>query len=251
MSIKEVYNNPTAKQVVFQVTFPNFFLMENKIGDLQLKIMQKFPVSNLLIQRQFLVAQTVNKNPLAEIESQAATKKIWQFKSQEEDVQLDISVDSLSLLSMKHKTYNNEGSANKFRDTISFVMKEFLEIVPLFRISRIGLRYLDECPLPEELTKESFSSYYNSFINFSNIENITNADLLEFSSVTHHGEMIVRYKESLKKDNNVTKYSLDFDGQMLNIPQTEYLEKLDIIHEKIADWYESIIKEPVKKIMRQ
>lgn len=38
MPINEVFVNPTVKQVIFQVKFPNLFFIESKIGDIQLKI---------------------------------------------------------------------------------------------------------------------------------------------------------------------------------------------------------------------
>lgn len=53
MVIGEVFPNPTVKQVVFQITFPHLFYMEQKIGELQVKIMRMFPKSSLLYRRQF------------------------------------------------------------------------------------------------------------------------------------------------------------------------------------------------------
>jgi len=45
MQINEVFPNPTVKQVIFQIRFPNLFYLESKIGEYQLKIMQRFPES--------------------------------------------------------------------------------------------------------------------------------------------------------------------------------------------------------------
>ena len=49
MSINEIFPKPTVTQVIFQIRFPNLFFIENKIGDLQLKIMKEFPHSKLII----------------------------------------------------------------------------------------------------------------------------------------------------------------------------------------------------------
>jgi hypothetical protein len=49
--ITEVFPNPTVKQVVFQVKFPNLFYLENKIGDFQMKIMKDYPKSELQYRR--------------------------------------------------------------------------------------------------------------------------------------------------------------------------------------------------------
>jgi hypothetical protein len=51
MVIKEIFPNPTVKQVIFQIRFPNLFYIENKIGDFQLKIMKEFPKSAIAISK--------------------------------------------------------------------------------------------------------------------------------------------------------------------------------------------------------
>ena len=38
--------------------FPNLFYMEKKIGDLQIKIMKRFPESSLVLRRQLLFVDT-------------------------------------------------------------------------------------------------------------------------------------------------------------------------------------------------
>jgi hypothetical protein len=56
MPLAEVFRNPTVKQVAFEIKFPNLFFIESKIGDLQMIIMDKFPESALLFQRQIMFA---------------------------------------------------------------------------------------------------------------------------------------------------------------------------------------------------
>ena len=224
--------------------------METKIGDYQLKIMELFPKSSLLIQNQFLLAQQTADKTISPSENRIQTKKIWQFKTEQEDVTLNISMDSLDITSDKHKTYNNQGADNKFRDVVAFVVDKFLEMIPLIRISRMGLRYIDECPLPEPLTTESFLEYYNTFINFSAIVDIKNVNEMGAAIVIKKADNLnVIYKENLLKNNDAYKYTLDFDGQALNISSTEYLSKLDVLHDEITSYYHKIIKEPVIKIM--
>jgi uncharacterized protein (TIGR04255 family) len=252
MAIGDIYKTPTVKQVIFQIVFPNFFSMETKIGDYQLKVMDRFPKSQLLIQNQFLLAkQLANKIITPPPEERIHTKKIWQFKTEKEDVTLNITMDSLDISSTKHKTYNNPGSEDKFRDTVQFVVSKFLEVIPLIRISKMGLRYVDECPLPAELTNASFLEYYNSFINFSKIDDIKNINEMDFGVVLKKGDLAVIYKEKLKKNNDVYEYNLDFDGQASNIATDQYLNTLDKMHNEITACYHDIIKEPVIKIMNQ
>jgi len=65
MVIDEIFPNPTVKQVIFELKFSNLFYIEDKIGDLQLKVMERFPDANLIFRRQILFA---DKGPEGEIE---------------------------------------------------------------------------------------------------------------------------------------------------------------------------------------
>jgi hypothetical protein len=67
MPSDEVFKNPTVKQVIFQITFPNLFYIENKMGEFQQKIMNEFPESVLLYRRQFAWADVGPEVKLTEI----------------------------------------------------------------------------------------------------------------------------------------------------------------------------------------
>ena len=56
MVINEIFPNPTVKTVVFQIRYPNLFYIENKIGEIQLKLMKEFPESALLYRQRILLA---------------------------------------------------------------------------------------------------------------------------------------------------------------------------------------------------
>ncbi len=56
MPINEVFPNPTGKQVIFQIRFPNLFYIENKIGDFQVEVMERFPESSLTFRHQLVLA---------------------------------------------------------------------------------------------------------------------------------------------------------------------------------------------------
>jgi hypothetical protein len=57
MVINEVFPNPTVKQVIFQIRYPNLFYIENKIGDFQLKVMREFPESALIMKQRVIFAE--------------------------------------------------------------------------------------------------------------------------------------------------------------------------------------------------
>jgi uncharacterized protein (TIGR04255 family) len=250
MKINEVFPNPTAKQVIFQIKFPNLFYMENKIGDLQLKIMEKFPQSSLLFRKQIIFADIGSGVKLESIPSdleEETGKKIWQFKSSK-NFQLDVLSDSLDISSQYHKTYNLEGG-DKFRDIIEFILNRFFEVVSIPIINRIGFRYIDECPIPSK-DNSTFRSYYNSIFPLDRF-NLVDVNEMDFKTVIKKGEYYLRYVESLQKVGGEYKLILDFDGFAENINSKDCLTTTDNLHTIILEEYEKTIKEPVYQYMRQ
>ena len=250
MSIDKVYTNPTVKQVIFQIRFPNLFYMENKIGKLQLKIMEEFPQSALLFRRQILFADIGPEIKLEDIPSDSdkeTGKKIWQFKS-DKNFKLNILNDSLDITSEYHKTYNLEGG-DKFRDIIKFVLDHFFEVTSIPIINRIGLRYTDECPIPSK-NNSTFRSYYNSSFPLDRF-NLADASEMDFKTVVRKGEYHLRYIESLRKINDEYKLILDFDGFAENIASEDCLTITDDLHTMISEEYKGTIKGPVYEYMQQ
>lgn len=250
MTIDKIYLNPTVKQVIFQIKFPNLFYMEKKIGDLQLKIMKKFPQSSLLFRQQIVFADI---GPGAKLESISSDleketgKKIWRFKSSK-NFQLDILSDSLDISSRHHKTYNLKGG-DKFRDIIKFVLDHFLEIVSIPIINRIGFRYIDECPIPSK-DNSTFKSYYKSVFPIKRF-NLADVNEMDFKTVIKKGRYYLRYIESLQKVGSKYKLILDFDGFAKNIDSKDYLTTTDNLHAMIIEEFEKTIKKPVYEYMEE
>lgn len=253
MTINEIFPNPTVKQVIFQIRFPNLFYMENKIGDLQLKIMEEFPQSAILYGRQVVFADIGPEGKLVDIQKDlekelpGTGRKIWQFKSNK-NFQLNVLNDSLGITSQYHKTYNSEGG-EKFRDVIKFVLDHFFKVTSIPIINRIGLRYIDECPIPSK-DNETFRSYYHSVFPLDRF-NLADSDEMLFRTVTKKGDFYLIYFESLQKSENKYKLVLDFDGFATNIRPENCLKIADELHTIILEEYEKTIKEPVYQYMRQ
>lgn len=250
MSISEVFPNPTVKQIIFQIKFPNLFYMENKIGDLQLKIIKKFPQSALLFRRQLIIADLWPKGKIENIPGdldKEGGKKIWQFKSNK-NFELNVLSDSLDINSNYHKTYNLEGG-EKFREIVKFVLDNFFEVTKIPIINRIGLRYIDECPIPSK-DSTTFKSYYDSIFPLERFD-LADANEMDFKTMIRKGKYYLRYAESLKKIGNKYKLILDFDGFAENINSKDYLMVTDKLHMIISEEYEKTIKEPVYQYMRQ
>ncbi len=198
MAITEVFPNPTVTEVHFEIRFPSLLYLEKRIGDLQLRIMAQFPQSKEIFTRQLLLAQLPQGEELPEdlVAEQSAVpvRKSWKFFS-EHGVEVDVSLTHLGLKATEHKTYNNAASDNKFRDTIQFVMGAFLDVGALPVISRVGLRYVDHCPLDAK-TGEAMRRYYHTSFPLERFP-LETADAMAFSATVTDDDIKLKYTEQL------------------------------------------------------
>jgi len=230
VEINEVLPNPTVKQVFFEVRFPNLFFIESKIGELQLKVMERFPVSALIMRKHLLFTDVGQDGKLISPPSdmdKEFVKKIWQFKF-ENKYEFNVLTDSLNIQSSHHKTYMKEG-ADKFRDVIQFVMDNFFEIAKIPKLNRIGLRYIDECPIPAK-ENSKFEEWYNSTFPLKRFD-IADANEMMFHTVVKKGKYNLRYVEQLQKKDDQYSLMLDFDGFALNIEANDYLAVTDNLYQ--------------------
>ena len=250
MTINEVFQNPTVESVIFQIHYSNLFYIENKIGDLQVQLMKEFPDSDLIFRRKMVL---VDQGDKAKIESdfkeseEGAVQKIWQFRSPK-GYRLNILNNSLDITSEYHKTYNNPEGEHKFRDIIELVVSNFLQITNLPIIKRIGLRYIDKCPI---LSKDNvtFKQWYNSTFPLDRF-NLADAETMQFQAVLKRGNYNLRYVEALQTSENKNYLILDFDGFANDISSENYLSILDDLHDLIVDEYQKSIKTLVYDYMR-
>ena len=255
--MSEIYPNPTVKQVIFQIKFPNLLYIEKSIGDIQIKIMNDYPESAEIIQKTFMLGY-YDKKVNNMVEEEPLTK-IWKFTSPN-GYELTISNNSLSIVSNLHKTYKNPEGEHKFRDIIKSTVDSFLKVINLPKITRIGLRYIDECPLPKVMDFENYQKYYNTaFTKRFSFENSRNMQYLVVKNIEDN--ILLRYLENYEnnieknpttnKEEVIQKLVMDFDASSFNISSNEYIETLDKLYDIVHNEWENTIKEPVKEIMRK
>ncbi len=251
MPENEIYPNPTVKEVHFEIRFPNLFYIETKIGELLVKIMDKFPESKLILQHQFLLADTGlggKFQPPPDLGNSDAANKIWNFDSGT-GIVLNIRSDRLGIASKKHKTYDNPASAEKFRDMIEFVVSSFISVTSIPVIKRIGLRYIDECPIPA-MENKKFQEWYNTTFPISRFD-LANTEEMTFKTRVKKDAYFLRFIESLQKKESSYILTFDFDGYAQDVDPAHYLEVTDNLHKVIAAEYFLSIKEPVIEFMKQ
>jgi len=251
MAINEIFPNPTVKQVIYQVRFPCLFSIENLIGTYQARIMEKFPKSELLLSRHFFLSPIPDSGQRKEVSEEqdiGAIKKIWKFTT-ESGVILNVQVDSLDISSTVHKTYNNPKGKERFRDIIEFVLESFFQVTQIPKFKRIGLRYIDECPITSK-GNATFRKYYNTTLP---IDRFSLKDALEMALTARarRGKYFLTFRETLIEKPGETSLILDFDGYAENIKKCEVLAVTDNLHDLISKEFETSIKEPVYRYMRK
>jgi len=250
MAKREVFPNPTVKEVHFEIRFPNLFYIETKIGDLQVKIMGKFPESKLIYQHQLMFADTGLEGkikPPADLPNSEAVGKIWNFKSGT-GIEVNVKNNSLAIHSLRHKTYDDPSSEEKFRDIIEFVVSNFIAVTSIPIIKRIGLRYIDECPIVQT-NNDDLKKWYNTTFPLDRF-NISYARDMSFGATVQKDNYFLRFIETLVRKKEKSILNLDFDGFAEEINPTDYLKVADELHKIISDEYFLVAKEPLLEFMR-
>jgi len=93
MAINEIFKNPTVKTVIFQIRFPNLFFIEKIIGDFQVRIMDVFRESSLILKKGLVISVGSTAQIEPESDSEGG-QRIWQFKS-DKGFQLNVQTNSL------------------------------------------------------------------------------------------------------------------------------------------------------------
>ncbi len=168
-------------------------------------------------------------------------KRVWQFLSQE-GVQLDVTLDSLTLQSKAHKSYCN-GNGPHFRDTIASVCDSFIAVTNLPTITRVGLRYIDKGPIPSN-TNETFLAYYNSAFPLSRFP-LDKTTEMQCRVAVKRNSHSLRYIETLQVDGNDKTLILDFDAWSENVDSSQIMAVTDSLHQTTSDEFEKTIKQPV------
>lgn len=250
MAITEIFPNATVKQVIFKIGFPNLFAMEKLIGDYQLKIMDRFPESQLIFKQPLFVTKAATDSDIQDSTNDhemSGVQKMWQFESTD-GIKLNVNTDSIDMSSESYKTYNNKAASNRFRDAIQFAIESFLEIVNIPKMNRVGLRYVDECPIQEETTA-FFRSWYNSSLPLDRFS-LEDALTMKFLAETKKDGNTLIFSETIMKRDGSLKYTLDFDAISQNINSSEYLTTTDALHDIISAEFENCGKPPFVEYLR-
>jgi uncharacterized protein (TIGR04255 family) len=267
MANREVFPTPLAKQVILELRFPNLFFIEGRIGEFQIGIMKDFPQAALVHRRNFMVlAGNLDSPEMQEAakqqQRQSDIEKIWQFKS-ESGTRVEVSSRTMSLVTEMHTSYT-EGGEKSFRAVAQKVLAQFLSLTSLPLFLRVGLRYINECPLFNRTT-DTFRDCYNSILPVQKfgLENLSVANCI---AVARRGNGQIQHAESLRFAQPpvaghgqiviaqpLVSYALilDLDASCENVAAERVLTTADELHEMIAAEFREVIKEPILDFMRK
>ncbi len=249
-SNNEVFANPLVKRVIFAMRFPNLFFLGDRIGDFQVKVMREFPKSELLLRRPLLLTEEADTEKIeqmvSDLKDREGANRVWQFESKR-GVKLEVTSNSLSLVSTSHKSYRH-GDEGLFRDIVDSVTAHFYELTQIPVVNRIGLRYINECPIFEN-NSDGFREHYNTAFPLDRFP-LEDATAMDYKAVVGRPPHKLRYIESVQGEGENRKLILDFDAWSEDIDPNATMETTDELHDIISSEFRNTIKEPILQYMR-
>jgi len=208
--INEVFKNPAVIEVAYEVRFPPQFYISRKIGDYQLVILDEFPESSQQVQTMV----TLDANGVALKDEANKPVLNWVFENVDSKTKITVKQNSLSIISTEFKSYDS-GPENKFKDVVSQVVSKFRKHIPIKNFTRLGLRYIDRCPL-DELTNEYFGKFYMPVIDINKyrLEDLIDTLIqIRMKKPPHY----LHFQSGIKLFGEKYKYFMDFDGYAQNV----------------------------------
>jgi len=241
----EIFPKAPLKAVAYEVKFHSLFSIPEAMGKFQLEIMDDFPKASQLYTTPFVVMEEgVPKFPPRSSDKITIT---YQFVSETGKTTVAVKLDSLSITSEEYKSYDDPSSV-KFKDVINKVVTKFVDVVQIPKFTRIGLRYIDHCPLAKK-TNQYFKEYYEPPFD---IQKYSVDDLIE-------GSIAIRSKKEkyniffqcqIAQDKGEYKYIMDFDAYAENVNSDDFLTVTDQLRDLDRNEFFSNITDNFIEYMR-
>ena len=240
---EEVFHNAPLIEVAYEIRFPSLFYIPQAIGEFQIKIMDDFPKASQLSSTQFAIEDGIPKFS----GENAGRTTSWQFESETGKTKILVRLDRLSIISQEYTSYDHP-SGMKFRDVIYKIVTEFLQKFPIKKFTRIGLRYIDHCPLDQK-TNQYFTNYYVPIfdINKYKIEDLLDSHIIMRKKKENYGLL---FQCRIAKIGNNYKYVMDFDGYAENVDSASFLSVTDDLRRLDRSEFFSSITENFTQYMR-
>jgi len=204
--------------------------------------MDDFPKSSQIFEHAFAIdekgiAIKDNENPIPR----------WHFENESGKTKITIHSNKLNIISNEYKSYNHP-SEKKFRDIIEKIVTLFIKQVPIKNFTRLGIRYIDHCPL-EKLENEYFKNFYTPLFD---IDRYKLEDILENRMLfrVRKNDYQLLFQSAIREIDDSYKYIIDFDGYAINVEASNFINVTDDLKRLIKKEFFSNITENFKEYMR-
>ena len=120
--------------------------------------------------------------------------------------------------------------------------------VPIKNFTRLGIRYIDYCPL-EQLENEYFKNFY---IPIFDIDRYKLEDILENRILfrVRKNDYQLLFQSAIREIDDSYKYIMDFDGYAINVEASNFINVTDDLKRLIKNEFISNVTENFKQYMR-
>jgi uncharacterized protein (TIGR04255 family) len=132
--LNEKFPRPPVKEVAFEIRFAPDLRIPNEIYRYQELIRKDLPRVGKVTEFTFGAGGAFP----------GFTAGPWVFEDNDENFQVKVAVNSLAILSRKHKSFE------KFEPQAKWLTTTFVDTYKISAIERVGLRYINDIPLGED-----------------------------------------------------------------------------------------------------
>jgi uncharacterized protein (TIGR04255 family) len=233
VEVREILARPTVQTVITEFRFPHLLVIEQKLPDIQLALLERFPELRIQFEFNVLIGDPTRlaapENLPPQVRQQVTEPtKYWEFDSKQGEV-LRIKTNSISLSSTAHKTYNH-GTGKRFRELVEFVSSRVFGIVKVPFFERVGLRYIDVCPFKKE--DSDFRRWYAVKFPIDRYP-LSTVEEMFLATRAKVGESSIFHQAAIRKTDQGDKFFLDYDAYQSGVASDKLLQTLDSLHDVI------------------
>ncbi|MBD3405657.1 MAG: TIGR04255 family protein [Candidatus Lokiarchaeota archaeon] len=195
--------------VTFEVRFDPLLAIQQKVPTFQEKIRGKYPGLGKGVS--FSIGLPFQESP---------ESIQWEFSTKDKTSHIRLSMDRLIFVTKEYKNYS------EFRENYTFAFNEFTKTTKLQNFNRLGLRYINEIPLPHENNViEYILKRFNPIISRSRIEEDAPITFQTEYRV-RHDEGLVTLRNNLSFEDGIPKYIIDIDGYSVEVMTSNQIETI-------------------------
>jgi uncharacterized protein (TIGR04255 family) len=141
--VSKPLKNPPLSEVAFEITYPNLFAVETGIAEYQRRVRDLYPTSG----GEYLVrlpASVTFGKPAQQGSPGLKPLRSFVFQNPAGTRTIRVSVENFTVLVTDYRHFED------YKNTLVAALSPAIEIFQLQRVERMGLRYVNQIPIPKE-----------------------------------------------------------------------------------------------------